>query len=53
MENLRIYNIGYFLASFPLLLGGAIVGRIFLPLFVKSPRLPLPPTLEKCGGFDF
>lgn len=37
MESLGVYNIGYFLASFPILLGGAIVGKVFLPLYREKP----------------
>ena len=37
LEMLGIYNIGYFLATAPLLLGGAIVGRISIPLYRESP----------------
>jgi O-antigen/teichoic acid export membrane protein len=33
IEMLGIYNIGYFLASFPLMLGGAITARILIPLY--------------------
>lgn len=33
LEELGIYNIGYFLASFPVLLAGAVVGRIMIPLY--------------------
>ncbi|MGL6208493.1 MAG: oligosaccharide flippase family protein [Paracoccaceae bacterium] len=33
LEALGIYNIGYFLASFPMLLGGAVVGRIMIPIY--------------------
>lgn len=33
LDALGIYNIGYFLASFPLLLGGAVTGRIMIPLY--------------------
>ena len=33
LEWLGIYNIGYFLASAPLLLGGAIIGRVMIPLY--------------------
>ncbi len=32
-EALGIYNIGYFLASFPALLAGAVVGRVMIPLY--------------------
>ncbi len=37
LEMLGIYNIGYFLASFPLLLGGAVVGRVMIPLYRECP----------------
>ena len=33
LDELGIYNIGYFLASFPVLLAGAVVGRIMIPLY--------------------
>ena len=33
LENLGIYNIGYFLASFPLLLGLNVTGRIMIPIY--------------------
>lgn len=33
LETLGIYNIGYFLASFPLMLGGAITARILIPTY--------------------
>jgi O-antigen/teichoic acid export membrane protein len=37
LEELGLYNIGFFLASFPLLLGGAVTGRILLPLYRDHP----------------
>lgn len=33
LEAFGIYNIGYFLASFPMLLGGAVVARIMIPIY--------------------
>lgn len=33
LDALGVYNIGYFLASFPMLLGGAITGRVLIPLY--------------------
>lgn len=33
LDMLGIYNIGYFLASFPLLLGGVIVAKLLMPLY--------------------
>ncbi len=37
LEHLGLYNIGFFLASFPLLLGQNITGRILIPLYRESP----------------
>lgn len=34
---LGVYNIGYFLASFPLLLGGMVVRRILIPVYREKP----------------
>lgn len=33
LGELGIYNIGYFLASFPMLLAGAVTGRIMIPIY--------------------
>jgi O-antigen/teichoic acid export membrane protein len=33
LDSLGIYNIGYFLASFPMLLAAAVVGRVFIPIY--------------------
>lgn len=37
LEHLGLYNIGFFLASFPLLLGQNVTGRILIPLYRESP----------------
>jgi len=37
LDVLGIYNIGYFLASAPLLLGAGIVGRTLIPLYRERP----------------
>ena len=37
LQELGVYNIGYFLASFPVLLAGAVVGRIMIPLYRDHP----------------
>lgn len=36
-EGLGIYNIGYFLAGFPLLLGQALIGRMMVPIYRENP----------------
>jgi len=33
LEALGVYNIGFFLASFPIMLGGAVSGRIMIPIY--------------------
>ena len=37
LEHLGLYNIGFFLASFPLMLGQTITGRILIPLYRERP----------------
>lgn len=37
MEGLGLYNIGYFLAGFPLLLGHALIGRLMIPIYRENP----------------
>ncbi|GGG78408.1 hypothetical protein GCM10011415_29250 [Salipiger pallidus] len=37
LDLLGIYNIGYFLASFPMLLGGMVTRRILIPIYRETP----------------
>ncbi|MBL4915909.1 oligosaccharide flippase family protein [Szabonella alba] len=37
IDRLGVYNIGYFLASFPWLLGGAVVMKVMIPLYRDDP----------------
>ncbi len=37
MEGLGLYNIGYFLAGFPLMLGHALIGRLMIPIYRENP----------------
>lgn len=40
LDSLGHYNIGWFLASFPWLLGGAVVARVMIPLYRdRAPRI--------------
>lgn len=40
LETLGHYNIGWFLAAFPWLLGGAVVSRVMIPLYRdRAPRI--------------
>ena len=36
LETLGIYNIGYFLASFPLALGLSVTGRVMIPIYREA-----------------
>ena len=47
LDLLGIYNIGYFLASAPLLLGGAIISRILIPLYRERPPGASPENFHK------
>lgn len=42
LDQLGVYNIGYFLASFPVLLGGAVTGRILIPIYRDHPPAASP-----------
>jgi len=37
LDQLGVYNIGYFLASFPLLLGSMVIGKILIPIYREKP----------------
>ena len=37
LDVLGIYNIGYFLAAFPMLLGGMVTRRILIPIYRETP----------------
>lgn len=37
LDVLGLYNIGYFLASFPMMLGAALIGKLMIPLYRESP----------------
>ncbi|MBU2983348.1 oligosaccharide flippase family protein [Lentibacter algarum] len=37
LDQFGVYNIGYFLASFPLLMGGVLVNRMLIPVYREWP----------------
>lgn len=53
LTQLGLYNIGYFLASFPLMLGGAIVSRIMIPLYRESPPSAGPDEFHRIRRIRF
>lgn len=53
MEQLGLYNIGYFLASFPLLLGYALVTRLMVPIYRESPPSESPANFARLRRVRF
>lgn len=49
LEELGFYNIAYFLGSVPSLLGAAISGRLFIPLYRDSPPSDSPANAQRIG----
>lgn len=47
LEVLGIYNIGYFLASFPMLLGHAVNQRLMIPVYRDKPARDAPGNLRR------
>ena len=47
MEGLGIYNIGYFLASFPLLMGQTLIGRMLIPIYRENPPAQSPENFAR------
>jgi len=47
LEVLGIYNIGYFLASFPMLLGHAVNQRLMIPVYRDKPATEAPENRRK------
>lgn len=47
LEVLGIYNIGYFLASFPMLLGHAVNQRLMIPVYRDKPVTEAPENRRK------
>lgn len=53
LELLGIYNIGYFLASFPLLLGNSVIGRVLIPLYRERPPAASDENFRKLQTMRF
>ena len=47
LESLGVYNIGYFLASFPMLLGHAVNQRLMIPIYRDKPVAAAPENRRK------
>jgi len=53
MEQLGLYNIGFFLASFPLLLGQSLTGRLMIPIYRESPPSDSPEGFSRLRRVRF
>ena len=53
LEALGIYNIGYFLASFPMLLGGMVVRKTLIPIYRELPPKDAPENYRKLQRMRF
>lgn len=53
MADLGIYNIGYFIASFPMMLASNVVGRMMLPLYRASPPADSPENFYQLRRMRF
>ncbi len=53
LEQLGLYNIGFFLASFPMLLGQNITGRILIPLYRERPPAASAENFRKLRRMRF
>lgn len=53
LDLLGIYNIGYFLASFPLLLGNSVIGRVLIPLYRERPPAASQENFSKLRTMRF
>lgn len=53
LETLGVYNIGFFLASFPLLMGGTVTRRILIPIYRELPPKDSPENFRKLRKMRF
>lgn len=53
LETLGIYNIGFFLASFPLLMGGTVTRRTLIPIYRELPPKDSPENFRKLRKMRF
>lgn len=47
LDTFGIYNIGFFLAAFPLLLGNMVTGKILIPIYRETPPKESPANFAK------
>jgi len=47
LDTLGVYNIGFFLAAFPMALGQAVVGKVLIPIYRATPPGAAPENTRK------
>ncbi|MDU8926222.1 oligosaccharide flippase family protein [Alisedimentitalea sp. MJ-SS2] len=53
LDQFGVYNIGFFLASFPLLMGGVLVRRVLIPIYREWPPNEAPENFAKLRKMRF
>lgn len=53
MEQLGLYNIGYFLAGFPLMMGQMLVTRLMIPIYRANPPAESPENFARLRRIRF
>ena len=53
LDQFGVYNIGFFLASFPLLMGGVLVRRILIPIYREWPPNEAPENFARLRKMRF
>lgn len=50
LDVFGVYNIGFFLGSFPLMLGMVVITRVLIPVYRSCPPLESPENFQKLRG---
>jgi O-antigen/teichoic acid export membrane protein len=53
LEVFGLYNIAFFLASFPFLMGHMVIGRVLIPVYRQSPPLASPENYARLRQMRF
>ncbi|WP_425097876.1 oligosaccharide flippase family protein [Tropicibacter sp. S64] len=53
LDTFGVYNIGYFLAAFPMLLGGMVTRKILIPIYREAPPTASPENFAKLRKMRF
>ncbi|MFW2542724.1 oligosaccharide flippase family protein [Primorskyibacter sp. 2E107] len=53
LDDFGVYNIGYFLAAFPMLLGGMVTRKILIPIYRETPPTQSPANFAKLRKMRF